>query len=562
MATPCALSASLESRIHGPHQSPSSLVLIIHIVLTQVTRFIMLVHAVEALKAKWGARQNPNKQPTTPSRESKLQQLKAFASRTSPLNPFGRRGQPYRRAAKKESNAESSPSPIPERSRLSFNDFPAATSGDYWPDLKWSEHPITGGLPRSQTTSDITLLATRTADWRESPPPNHKPMRYHHRVGSLANFPYANDFGTQSMSHLPVSSAPSPLPIGPASTSTPPSENRSPWLLNHSPPPPRRRAKSPMPLRSYTQPNLLSTIQETQKANHFSIPHRTVFREEFTASPSPVRRLRHYQMYPPPPPATPRAVTAPAAVPTHQRRRLSSRRRPPPRPTPLSELFPDHDIPDRAEGDNLNDSETFNAATSVHPAPTSLSVPWPRNNEHRRDSAAVDQDDDDAAWPDPVHKFHTLPKASTSMPSPSLENNAIPNLLAHQDRNDQQPSRPFSAPLNESPILSPCPNAAAQQTRRVSDDSNSSSTVQTARTARAAPRPKLTIIPASSGPALRTPPPPQLQQMAHAAFHLPARARLSSDAVRPPYGAARMSSEYAAAATSAAAAAVPIGVAI
>ncbi|KAK7548214.1 hypothetical protein IWX49DRAFT_593051 [Phyllosticta citricarpa] len=504
----------------------------------------MLVHAVELFRAKWGARQSSNKQPTTPSRESKLQQLKSFASRTSPLNPFVRRSQPDRRAAKQESSPESNPTAVPDRSRLSFTDFNVATAGDYWPDLKWSEHPITGGLPRSHTTSDITLLANRTAesDWRESPPPSRKPTRHHHRGGSLTSFPYANDFATESRSHLPtlsiMPSAPSPPPVPPASTSTPPSEIRPPWLpLNHSPPAPCRRARSPMPLRSYTQPNLLSTISETQKANHFSIPHRTVFREELAASPSPVRsRLRHYQMFPPPAPAPPSSSSsssvtmAKAPLPTHhQRRRLSSRRRPPPpKPTPLADMFPDDD--DAADDNDavinayaVRDTNT-NALIDCDPLvtaiPTTPSAPWPKHFV-RRDSAAAlerndnydddydyDEDDDAVAaagsQPQPINTFAAHWQAPMSSPMP-----ASPHTHPHNPHH-------ASVAVDEKPHRH-------QQQRRSQHLEKRDKREKLKQQENALSLPLPLALPATAAAAT-------------AAFHLPSRARLSCESVRAPYG--------------------------
>ncbi|KAK8172339.1 hypothetical protein BKA80DRAFT_299235 [Phyllosticta citrichinensis] len=518
----------------------------------------MLVHAVELLKARWGTRQSSSKQPTTPSRESKLQQLKSFASRTSPLNPFGRRSQPYRRAAKQASSPPSRPSPVPDRSRLSFTDFDVATSGDYWPDLKWSEHPITGGLPRSHTTNDITQLASRVAeaDWRESPPPGRRPLRNHRRGGSLTSFPYANEFASEGQSHLPP--APSPPPIPPASTSTPPAEIRPPWLLNHSPPAPRRLAKSPMPLRSYTQPNLLSTISETQKANHFSIPHRTVFREEFSASPSPVRRLRHYQLYPPPAPAAPRSAMPTAAVTTHQRRRLSTRRRPtpkpaPPKPTPLAELFPDDD--DTADDDVIINAYANSgpvdrempmpAAVSITATPAARrSAPCPTKTIRRDSAAALDPDDADdegaaVSWPDPAHKFAAHWQAPMSSPMPATPR-ADGKTLApqHQHQHRQLHHK--------------------QKQQQQQQPQQHSTTRHSSRPASLPLSPPLHSL----SPTL-----PQAAAAAAAAFHLPSRARLSCESVRPPYasgggGGGGGADGYAGESAAYAAAAVPIGVAI
>ncbi|KAK7530315.1 uncharacterized protein J3D65DRAFT_607383 [Phyllosticta citribraziliensis] len=512
----------------------------------------MLVHAVELLKARWGARQSSNKQPTTPSRESKLQQLKSFASRTSPLNPFGRRSHHYRRAAKQESIPPSPPSPVPDRSRLSFTDFDVATSGDYWPDLKWSEHPITGGLPRSHTTNDITQLASRVAeaDWRESPPPGRQPLRHHRRGGSLTSFPYANEFASEGQCHLPP--APSPPPIPPASTATPPDEIRPPWLLNHSPPAPRRLAKSPMPLRSYTQPNLLSTISETQKANHFTVPHRTVFREEFSASPSPVRRLRHYQLYPPPAPAAPRSAMQTAAVPTHQRRRLSTRRRPtpklaPPKPTPLAELFPDDDTPDYYDvvnaytNDGPFDRETPAAASIT----ARQSAPWPTKALRRDSAAALDQDDADAddedatvSWPSPAHTFAAHWQAPMSSPMPAAPpHDANPRAPQHQHQHqNRQPHH--------------------KQKQQQQQQQQHGTTRHSSRPASLSLSPPLQSL----SPTL-----PQAAAAAAAAFHLPSRARLSCESVRPPYASGESGGDggaYAGESAAYAAAAMPIGVAI
>ncbi|OJD39851.1 4-coumarate-ligase protein [Diplodia corticola] len=290
----------------------------------------------ELLRANWEARQqtdptNRPLSPTTPgrtpaqqrlfytssseTRESKARRFSSFATFTSPINPFTRRDRAampfpkspsYKALVAPEKREE--PPPALKRgpgSRLpSFKGSSNAMPPPALPTTKSngqaaSDRWMMGRLSRSQTTSNIPLLASKAAEPMKQPPVKHLPAGVPPLKATGPRQP------SQSASNLirsrpptPHRSADEPMPVTAHSTNNLISLTSSASSTNV-------RSKLPTPAlnrdtrqsgmatkmfggmkktpkirekRSYTQPNLTSV---TNMSSQIVTPRKTVFREEF-----------------------------------------------------------------------------------------------------------------------------------------------------------------------------------------------------------------------------------------------------------------------------------------
>lgn len=246
----------------------------------------------DLLRAKWEAQQQQGKvqgkgntlpPATTPTqhrrfyassseaRESKVRRFSSFAAFASPINPFSRRD---RSGMPLSSNQLVAPDARqqPPTSRMLPPPLPAPR-----PNRQPPEWRAPGRLPRSQTTSNIPLLASSAVKPSPSKPQPRKASAIRQPSHSTNNL-------LRSRPPTPHRSADEPLPISfthSSSTNNLQSKLPAPTTPKH----PKRAgasnvfaamtmtAKTKTP-RSYTQPNLPSAAQ-------LSTPRKTVFREEF-----------------------------------------------------------------------------------------------------------------------------------------------------------------------------------------------------------------------------------------------------------------------------------------